>query len=126
MIDMAEGKGEMCGRFLADLGADVIRVEPPGGAPSRALAPLHAGLSLRFATHNMGKRGVVIDHTTPDGREQLLRLLDRADIWIESARPGAMSERGLAVELVHARNAKLVVLSDRTSEREIERLKSEF
>jgi crotonobetainyl-CoA:carnitine CoA-transferase CaiB-like acyl-CoA transferase len=111
VIDMAEGKGEMCGRFLADLGADVIRVEPPGGAPSRALAPLHAGLSLRFATYNMGKRGVVIDHTTPDGREQLLRLLDRADIWIESARPGAMSERGLAVELVHARNAKLVVLS---------------
>ena len=64
---MAEGNGEMCGRFLADLGADVIRVEPPGGAPSRALAPLHAGVSLRFATHNMGKRGVVIDHTTSDG-----------------------------------------------------------
>jgi crotonobetainyl-CoA:carnitine CoA-transferase CaiB-like acyl-CoA transferase len=111
VVDMAEGKGEMCGRFLADLGADVIRVEPPGGAPSRALAPLHAGVSLRFATHNMGKRGVVIDHTTSEGREQLLRLLDRADIWIESARPGAMSELGLAVDLVHARNAKLVVLS---------------
>ena len=111
VIDMAEGKGEMCGRFLADLGADVIRVEPPGGAPSRALAPLHAGVSLRFATHNAGKRGVVIDHTTSEGREQLLRLLDRADIWIESARPGAMSELGLAVDLVHARNARLVVLS---------------
>jgi crotonobetainyl-CoA:carnitine CoA-transferase CaiB-like acyl-CoA transferase len=111
VIDMAEGKGEMCGRFLADLGADVIRVEPPSGAPSRALAPLHAGVSLRFATHNAGKRGVVIDHTTPEGREQLLRLLDRADIWIESARPGAMSELGLAVDLVHARNANLVVLS---------------
>ena len=108
---MAEGKGEMCGRFLADLGADVIRVEPPGGAPSRALAPLHAGASLRFATHNMGKRGVVIDHTTSAGREQLLRLLDRADIWIESARPGALSELGLAVDLVHARNPNLVVLS---------------
>jgi crotonobetainyl-CoA:carnitine CoA-transferase CaiB-like acyl-CoA transferase len=111
VVDMAEGKGEMCGRFLADLGADVIRVEPSGGAPSRALAPLHAGVSLRFATHNMGKRGVVIDHTTSEGREQLLRLLDRADIWIESASPGAMSELGLAVDLVHARNAELVVLS---------------
>ena len=111
MIDMAEGKGEMCGRFLADLGADVIRVEPPGGAPSRALAPLHAGASLRFATHNAGKRGVVIDHTTSAGREQLLRLLDRADIWIESARPGALSVLGLAVDLVHARNPNLVVLS---------------
>jgi crotonobetainyl-CoA:carnitine CoA-transferase CaiB-like acyl-CoA transferase len=111
VIDMAEGKGEMCGRFLADLGADVIRVEPPGGAPSRALAPLHAGASLRFATHNAGKRGVVIDHTTSAGREQLLRLLDRADIWIESGRPGALSELGLAVDLVHARNPNLVVLS---------------
>src|SRR5256884_3785081 len=111
VIDMAEGKGEMCGRFLADLGADVIRVEPPGGAPSRARAPLHAGISLSFATHNAGKRGVVIDHTTSAGREQLLRLLDRADVWIESARPGALSELGLAVDLVHARNAGLVVLS---------------
>jgi Predicted acyl-CoA transferases/carnitine dehydratase len=55
VIDMAEGKAEMCGRFLADLGADVIRVEPPGGAPSRALAPLHAGVSLRFATHKYGQ-----------------------------------------------------------------------
>ena len=55
---MAEGKGEMCGRFLADLGADVIRVEPPGGAPSRARPPLHGGVSLHFATHNAGKRGV--------------------------------------------------------------------
>ena len=55
MIDMADGKGEMCGRFLADLGADVIRVEPPGGAPSRALAPLHAGASLRFATAQRGQ-----------------------------------------------------------------------
>ncbi len=111
VIDMAEGKGEMCGRFLADLGADVIRVEPPGGARSRARAPLHAGVSLHFATHNAGKRGVVIDHTSSDGREQMLGLLDRADIWIETASPGAMSELGLGVDVVQARNAKLVVLS---------------
>ena len=111
VIDMAEGKGDMCGRFLADLGADVIRVEPPGGAPSRARGPLHGDISLHFATHNVGKRGVVIDHTISEGREQLLRLLDRADIWVESARPGAMKAFGLGVDVVHARNPELVVLS---------------
>jgi crotonobetainyl-CoA:carnitine CoA-transferase CaiB-like acyl-CoA transferase len=111
VIDMAEGKGEMCGRFLADLGADVIRVEPPGGAPSRARAPLHGAVSLHFATHNAGKRGVVINHGSAGGREQLLTLLDGADIWIESARPGALSELGLGADVVRARNAQLVVLS---------------
>ncbi len=74
-------------------------------------SPLHAGVSLHFATHNAGKRGVVIDHASREGREQLLGLLDRADIWIESASPGAMSELGLGVDVVRARNAKLVVLS---------------
>jgi crotonobetainyl-CoA:carnitine CoA-transferase CaiB-like acyl-CoA transferase len=111
VIDMAEGSGEMCGRVLADLGADVIRVEPPRGAASRTQAPLHDGVSLKFVTQNAGKRGVVVDHTTSDGRERLLRLLDRADIWIETARPGALSELGLGADLVRARNPGLVVLS---------------
>jgi crotonobetainyl-CoA:carnitine CoA-transferase CaiB-like acyl-CoA transferase len=92
VIDMADGMGELCGRFLADLGADVIRVEPPGGAASRTQAP------LRFALHNAGKRGVVVDD-----REQLLRLLDGADIWIETGAP--------AIDDVRARNPGLVVLS---------------
>ena len=111
VIDMAEGKVEMCGRFLSDLGADVIRVEPPGGGPSRTRAPLHAGVSLHFATHNAGKRGVVIDLKSSEDRDHLLALLDHADIWIETARPGAMSELGLAVDVVQARNPELVVVS---------------
>ena len=101
---MADGRGEMCGRLLSDLGADVIRVEPPGGAASRTQAPLHDGVSLPFATHNAGKRGVVIDHTIADGRERLLRLLDDADIWIETRAP-------LDADVVRARNPGLVVLS---------------
>jgi crotonobetainyl-CoA:carnitine CoA-transferase CaiB-like acyl-CoA transferase len=104
VIDMADGRGEMCGRLLSDLGADVIRVEPPGGAASRTQAPLHDGVSLPFATHNAGKRGAVIDHTIAEGRERLLRLLDGADIWIETRAP-------LDTDVVRARNPGLVVLS---------------
>jgi crotonobetainyl-CoA:carnitine CoA-transferase CaiB-like acyl-CoA transferase len=104
VIDMAEARGEMCGRLLSDLGADVVRVEPPGGARSRTQAPLHDGVSLHFATHNAGKRGVVIDHTSADGRERLLRLLDDADIWIETRAP-------VDTDVVRARNPGLVVLS---------------
>jgi crotonobetainyl-CoA:carnitine CoA-transferase CaiB-like acyl-CoA transferase len=104
VIDMADGRGEMCGRLLSDLGADVIRVEPPGGAASRTQAPLHDGASLHFATQNAGKRSVVIDHTSADGRERLLRLLDGADIWIETGAP-------LGTDVVRARNPGLVVLS---------------
>jgi crotonobetainyl-CoA:carnitine CoA-transferase CaiB-like acyl-CoA transferase len=111
VIDMAEGKGEMCGRFLADLGADVIRVEPPGGAASRMQAPLHDRVSLHFATHNAGKRGVVVDHTTSEGRERLLALLESADIWIETTSPGALSELGLGAAVVRGRNPGLVILS---------------
>jgi crotonobetainyl-CoA:carnitine CoA-transferase CaiB-like acyl-CoA transferase len=104
VIDMADGRGEMCGRLLSDLGADVIRVEPPGGAASRAYAPLHDGVSLTFATHNAGKRGIVIDQTSAGGRERLLRLLDDADIWIQTGAP-------LDTNVVRARNPGLVVLS---------------
>jgi crotonobetainyl-CoA:carnitine CoA-transferase CaiB-like acyl-CoA transferase len=104
VLDMAEGRGEMCGRILGDLGADVIRVEPPGGAASRAQPPLHDAISLRFATHNAGKRSVVVDHESAEGRDRLLRLLDGADIWIETGAP-------LSLDAVHERNPRLVVLS---------------
>ena len=90
VIDMAEGRGEMCGRYLADLGADVVRVEPPGGAASRGQAPLHEGVSLPFAINNLGKRSVVADLETAAGRDRLRWLLDGADIWIETSRPGAL------------------------------------
>lgn len=106
VIDLAEGKAEMCGRFLADLGADVIRVEPPGGAPSRRRQPVAGGVSLYFATHNAGKRGVVLDVHDPAGRDGLLALAETADILIETERPGTLDVPGL-----RARNPALVVVS---------------
>ena len=65
VVDMADEKGETCGRFLADLGADVIRVEPPGGARSRRLPPFHGTTSLSFAVRNANKRGVTLDLGAP-------------------------------------------------------------
>ncbi len=111
VIDMAEGRGEMCGRYLADLGADVVRVEPPGGAASRGQAPLHEGVSLPFAINNLGKRSIVADLETAAGRDRLRWLLDGADIWIETSRPGALEAVGLGPDDARARNLRLVVVS---------------
>jgi crotonobetainyl-CoA:carnitine CoA-transferase CaiB-like acyl-CoA transferase len=111
VIDMAEGRGEMCGRYLADLGADVVRVEPPGGAVSRGQAPLHEGVSLPFAINNLGKRSIVADLETAAGRERLRWLLDGADIWIETSRPGALEAVGPDPDEARARNPRLVVVS---------------
>ena len=85
VVDMADEKGETCGRFLADLGADVIRVEPPGGARSRRLPPFHGTTSLAFAVRNANKRGVTLDLSgagrarAPAGAARVGGHLDRDD-----------------------------------------------
>ncbi|MEV5409889.1 CoA transferase [Thermopolyspora sp. NPDC052614] len=111
VIDLADGKAEMCGRFLADLGADVIRVEPPGGAPTRRREPLHEGVSLYFATHNANKRGITLDLHEPADRDRLLDLAAGADILIETERPGTLDGLGLGTDTLLARNPALVVVS---------------
>ena len=111
VVDMADEKGETCGRFLADLGADVIRVEPPGGARSRRLPPFHGATSLSFAVRNANKRGVTLDLAAPAERERLLALLESADIWIETTRPGSLAALGLGPDVALARNPELVITS---------------
>ena len=111
MIEIADGKGELCGRMLADLGADVIKVEPPGGTASRAEPPVYDNVGLPFAVRNAGKRSVEIDTARARGRRELLALLDAADIWIQTTRSGALPPLGLAPDLVRTRNPALVVLS---------------
>ena len=68
VIDQADGNGEMCGRLLADLGAEVIRIEPPGGAASRRMPPFHGDTSLYFTVRNLGKKSVTLDMEAGDGR----------------------------------------------------------
>lgn len=111
VVDMSDGKGEMCGRLLADLGADVVLVEPPGGGQARRTQPLVDGTSVHFAAHHANKRGVVLDVTTPADRQLLLALVDTADLLIETGRPGALAELGLDPVSLLMRRPELVVVS---------------
>ncbi|MEV0544522.1 CaiB/BaiF CoA transferase family protein [Nocardia salmonicida] len=111
VVDMSDGKGEMCGRFFADLGAEVILVEPPLGMSSRRTAPMHEGISSYFASHNANKSSVVLDITAPEGRRDLLRLLSTADIWIETTTPGSLAVHGLGPTEVRRLLPHLVIMS---------------
>lgn len=111
VVDLADEKGELCGRMLADLGAKVVRVEPPEGARSRRLPPFAGGHSLYFAYRNLGKRGVVLDLARPADRERLHGLLAGADALIESEAPAARAARGLDPAALMQRHPHLVVTS---------------
>lgn len=96
VVDLAEEWGPLCGRMLADLGATVVRVEPPQGSHTRALPPRTAdGVSLWFAVRNGNKQGATADLDTEEGRAVLRSLLADADVCIDSAAPGALAARGL-------------------------------
>jgi crotonobetainyl-CoA:carnitine CoA-transferase CaiB-like acyl-CoA transferase len=113
VVDLADENGELCGRLLADLGADVIRLEPPEGAASRALPPFtpRNEASLYFAVRNAGKRGVVADLATDAGRARLHALLEDADVLVESTQPGTLARLGLDAEILLARHPALIVTS---------------
>jgi crotonobetainyl-CoA:carnitine CoA-transferase CaiB-like acyl-CoA transferase len=111
VVDLADEKGELCGRMLSDLGADVLRVEPPGGARSRRIPPFANGQSLFFAYRNLGKRGVVLDLAQPAQRERLQAQLAGADALIESGAPGWLASVGLAPDELLRRHPHLVVTS---------------
>ena len=107
VIDSSDGQGEMCGRYLADLGAEVVRVEPPAGSGTRRTGPFHDGVSLRDATQNANKRGVALDPGAD--RDTFLRLLATADIWISTARHEQLAALDLAD--LRRRLPQLVIVS---------------
>lgn len=113
VVDMADEKGELCGRLLAHLGAAVVRVEPPAGAASRRLPPFapDGTTSLYFAVRNADKRGVTLDIEQPAGRELLHRLLDGADILIETHAPGRLAALELDPAQLVERYPRLIVTS---------------
>jgi crotonobetainyl-CoA:carnitine CoA-transferase CaiB-like acyl-CoA transferase len=111
VIDLADAQGELVGRLLADLGAEVIRVEPPEGGTSRGHAPFHDGDSLAFGYRNAGKRGLVLDLSNEADRSTLDGLLTSSDVLIESGVPGELAGLGLAPADLCARHPHLVLLS---------------
>src|SRR3546814_10228364 len=76
--------GPLGGRYLADLGAEVIKIEPPGGEDSRRWHPQFGGVSGYFATYNAGKRSVTLDLRSAEGRSALDRLLARSDVLLQN------------------------------------------
>lgn len=103
--------GPHCTRMLCDLGADVVKIEPPSGDVTRFSAPRRHGMPSYYAQQNTGKRSVSIDLGKPDGAELAMRLCERADIVVENFRPGVMSRFGLDYDSVSARNPRVVYAS---------------
>ena len=92
--------GQLAGKLLADMGADVVKVEPPGGSEARSVGPFvddepGPNRSLNFWYHNTNKRSVVVDLSTADGAAAWKSLVDRADLVIEDGMPGALDANGL-------------------------------
>src|SRR5262244_51840 len=104
--------GPFCGLLLADMGADVIKVEKPHGDDSRRMAPPAInGESVAFMAINRNKRGLCLDLRTAEGNEIFCKLAARADVLIENFRPGTMDKLGLGYEHLSAINPALIYCS---------------
>jgi crotonobetainyl-CoA:carnitine CoA-transferase CaiB-like acyl-CoA transferase len=107
--------GPMCGCILADFGADVIKVEPPGGEIGRRSPPMLPGtdppLSFMHATVNRNKRSLCLDLHDEEAREVLRALVERSDVFVENFRPGTLDDWQLGYEHLRARNPAVVYVS---------------
>ncbi|MEB3032273.1 CoA transferase [[Mycobacterium] nativiensis] len=103
--------GPLAGQVLADLGAEVIKVEAPGGEASRQITSVLPGrrpLAVYFLPNNRGKKSVTADLRTAEAKQRILDLVDTADVVLESFRPGVMERLGLGPDELRLRNPKLV------------------
>jgi crotonobetainyl-CoA:carnitine CoA-transferase CaiB-like acyl-CoA transferase len=112
VVDFTNERGLLAGRLLADLGADVIQVEPPAGSSARRVGPFtEDGNSLYWAAYAANKRGVTCDLDAREGRELALALCAEADFVFESDPPGTMARRGLGYDDVQRVNPRAVYTS---------------
>lgn len=116
VLDLTNERGLLCGKILADLGADVIKVEPPGGDPTRSIGPFCndvPGLesSLFWFALNTGKRSITLNLETPDGQRILKEMVGTADFLIESFDPGYLDGLGIGYSALSRTNPRLIMAS---------------
>lgn len=103
--------GPFAGRILSDLGADVVKLEPPFGDETHAYGLDRGGLSGAYIQHNVGKRNISLDLKSPDGRQVFCKLAAQADLVIENFRPGVLDRLGIGWEVMSSANPRLILLS---------------
>ena len=116
VIELAHERCALAGKLLADMGADVVVVEPPGGAPMRLHEPFAGDVpdpegSLAWWHYNTSKRGIVLDWRQPAGRDALLALIERADVLLEAEDPEMLASHGLDDAALTRRLERLVHVS---------------
>jgi crotonobetainyl-CoA:carnitine CoA-transferase CaiB-like acyl-CoA transferase len=111
VLDLCDGEADAVTRLFADLGADVLKVEPPGGNAGRAQLPSVAGASVPFALHNANKRGCVLDPADAGDRDRFVALVADADIVVDSDLPGRAAEFGVSCAELSRRHPHLVAMS---------------
>jgi benzylsuccinate CoA-transferase BbsE subunit len=116
VLDLADERGAFCGKLLADMGSDVVKIEPPAGHPARMWGPFLGDTvdpekSLPFWYNNTSKRGITLDVNKDKGREILRMLASNADVVLETFVPGHLQARGLGYESLAKINPRLVMTS---------------
>jgi crotonobetainyl-CoA:carnitine CoA-transferase CaiB-like acyl-CoA transferase len=116
VLDLTDERGMLCGKILGDLGADVIKVEPPGGSPARRIGPFYNDeadpeKSLPWLALNTGKRSVCLDIEADDGQAAFRRLVETTDFVVESFSPGYMDGIGLGYAALREVNPGLIMVS---------------
>ncbi|MBM4443871.1 MAG: CoA transferase [Chloroflexi bacterium] len=116
VLDLTDEKGFICGKTLADLGADVVKIEPPGGDRARNIGPFfgdtpHPEASLYWMAYNANKRGITLNIETKDGQAIFGRLARESDFIIESFAPGHLKGLGLGYEELSRLNPRVILTS---------------
>ena len=116
ILDLADEKASFCTKLLADMGASVVKVERPEGDPSRKMGPFlgespHPERSLFFLHHNTNKLGITLNLEHSEGRKIFHRLVERADVVVESFSPEYLKDLGLSYEILSRTNPRLILVS---------------